>query len=101
MITLPPQSFPVTRAVCRPPQRTLPNGMKRRGRDEELQVVRGETGVLGDAGRHAGTDLFAIVEREDKVGPVRMGENPVGAGGVPLQTPANSEKSRQNLTGFS
>lgn len=40
------------------------------------------------------------MEREDEVRPVGMGENPVGAGSVPLQAPANSEKGGQNLAGF-
>jgi hypothetical protein len=57
-----------------------PSGGRRlAGGLEGLQVVRGEASVLGDAGQHAGTDLFAIVEREDEVGTVGMGENPVGA----------------------
>ena len=68
---------------------------------EGLQVVGGEAGVLADAGQHARADLFAIVEREDEVGTVGMGENPVGAGGLPLDAPANSEKGRQDLAGSS
>ena len=57
--------------------------------------------MLGDAGMHARTGLFAVVEGEDEVRPVGMGENPVGAGGVPLDAPANSEKGRQDLARFS
>ena len=68
---------------------------------EGLQVVRGEASVLGDAGQHAGADLFVIVEREDEVRPVGMEENPVRAGGVSFDAPANSEKGRQDLAGFS
>ena len=46
-------------------------------RGDRLQAVRGETGVFGDAGKHAGADLFAVVKREDEVRPIGMGENSV------------------------
>ena len=76
-------------------------GSDNAGRNEGLQVVRGEAGVLGDAGEHAGADFFTVVEREDKVRPVGVGENPVRAGGFPLDAPADSEKGGEDLAGFS
>ena len=66
-----------------------------------LQVVRGESGVLGDAGQHAGAVFFAVVKREDKVRPLGLGADPVGAGGFPLDAPADSEKGGEDLPGFS
>jgi hypothetical protein len=56
--------------------------------------------VPGDPGQHARADLVAIVEGEDEIRPVGMGENPVGAAGVSLDAPANSEKCYQDLAGF-
>ncbi len=90
--------MPATTALRSPPTadvgKCLASGIER------LQVVRGETGVLGDAGQHAGVDLFAIVEGEDEVRPVGVGENPMGAGDVALHAPANSEKRRQAWRAF-
>ena len=42
------------------------------GHNEGLQVVRGEAGMLCDAGQHAGGDFFTVVKREDEVRPVVM-----------------------------
>ena len=58
-------------------------GSDNAGRNEGLQVVRGEAGMLCDAGQHAGADFFSVVKREDEVRPVGVGENLVRAGGVP------------------
>jgi len=33
------------------------------------RVLRLQAAVLGDAGEHARTDLFAVMEGEDQVGP--------------------------------
>jgi hypothetical protein len=40
-----------------------------------LQVLRLETGSLGDARKHLGADLFTFVEREDDVGPAVSRKN--------------------------
>jgi hypothetical protein len=48
-----------------------------------------------------GADFFAVVEREDIVRPVGMGEDPVRARGFPLDAPADSEKGGEDLPSFS
>jgi hypothetical protein len=43
------------------------------------QVLRLETGVLGDASQHPGTQLVAIVKRKREVRPAFSRQRPVGA----------------------
>ena len=39
------------------------------GDPENLQIFGGKAGVLGDTGKHSGANFFAVVKREDVVGP--------------------------------
>jgi hypothetical protein len=60
---------------------------------ECLQIGRSKAGVLGDAREHLGTDLFAIVKREDKIRPTIALQCPMRAG-LTLKLPANPDQRR-------
>lgn len=51
---------PAARPLERPVRRHYSHGLK---------LFRRESGVLGDAREHSGADLFAVMEREDEIGP--------------------------------
>lgn len=69
----------------------------RQWRSRPLQVLRRETGVLGDAGQHAGTELPAIVERPDVAGPARVAEPPLRHGPLQLHGPAGAHEGGQGV----
>ena len=56
-----------------------------------LQIGRRKPGVLGDAREHLGTDLFAIVKREDKIRPAIALQCPMRAG-LALKLPSNPDQ---------
>jgi hypothetical protein len=55
-----------------------------------LQVAGSNASVLGDTSKHPGTDLFAIVKREDHVGPSFALQRAVGPR-LPLEFPPDTE----------
>jgi hypothetical protein len=60
-----------------------------------LQVIRGEPSALRDAREHSGPDVFAVMEREDEVGPTIARENPVRPS-LAYDAPSNAEERREN-----
>src|SRR5215813_384499 len=51
--------------------------------------------MLGDAGEHARTDLFSVVEGKDEVGPSGAREDTMGPI-LPFDAPAHTQQSRKD-----
>ena len=58
-----------------------------------LEVFWREPRVLGDSRQHPWTDLFAVVKREDEIGPALAGQRAVGAG-LAFDLPTDAVKCR-------
>ena len=65
----------------------------------KLEVAGFEAGVFGETGEHFGADLDAIVEGEDKIRILGMGQNLMGAG-LAFELPTDGEKGLEDFSAF-
>ncbi len=60
----------------------------------ESEIVGTQPGLAGDPGEHTRTDLFAIMEREDEVRPVRPFQDAMRTSALSFDAPADPEQRR-------
>src|SRR5262249_36991232 len=65
-----------------------------------LKVPRGQAGVLGDPGEHARADFVIVVEGKDVTRPGGPFQDAVRPARLPLDTPPDPQKCRQDAPGF-
>jgi hypothetical protein len=70
------------------------------GRAEDLLIRRLEARVLGNAGKHLGPDLFAVMKGENKIRPPIASKCAVRPG-LPLDAPPNAKEGSKNTTSLS
>jgi hypothetical protein len=59
-----------------------------------LQIFWSDTGVLGDARKHAGADFFTVVKRKDDIRAPLAGQGAAGTG-LPLDFPPEAKQCRE------
>src|SRR5437867_4306378 len=68
--------------------------------DRGLEIVWRETCTFSDAGKHARTDLFLLMEREDEIWPAAALQHAMRCARLPLDGPADSKESGENSIGL-